>query len=195
MGKIFYIMGKSSSGKDSIYRELTSDLSLNLRRVTLYTTRPIREGETNGVEYHFVSEEDIYKLNLIEMRTYDTIQGKWCYATADDGNINDIDDYIIIGTLESYSNFLKYYGKERIVPIYIEVDSYTRLTRALNREKQQDKPDYEELCRRYLADEKDFAKENLEKLQIDTKFENGDFKKCVSEIKKYILKYQKDDNI
>lgn len=195
MGKIFYIMGKSSSGKDSIYKELVNDTQLGLQKVTLYTTRPIREGETDGVEYHFVTKDEMLKLKLIEMRTYNTIQGEWCYATADDERINDCNDYIIIGTLESYSKFVNYYGRERLVPIYIEVDSYTRLTRALNREKQQEVPDYDELCRRYLADEKDFAKEKIEELHIDVKFENIDFKKCVSDIKKYILKYQKDDNI
>ena len=48
MGKIFYIMGKSSSGKDSIYRQLEADQELGLRRLVIYTTRPIRDGEKNG---------------------------------------------------------------------------------------------------------------------------------------------------
>ena len=53
MGKIFYIMGKSASGKDTVYHRLCDDKSLGLHTVTLYTTRPRREGETDGVEYHF----------------------------------------------------------------------------------------------------------------------------------------------
>ena len=48
MGKIFYIMGKSSSGKDSIYRQLEKDQELGLKRLVIYTTRPIRDGEVNG---------------------------------------------------------------------------------------------------------------------------------------------------
>ena len=50
MGKIFYIMGKSSSGKDSIYRQLEGNQELGLKRLVIYTTRPIRDGEMNGRE-------------------------------------------------------------------------------------------------------------------------------------------------
>ena len=50
MGKIFYVMGKSASGKDTIYKELRERIP-ELKTVVLYTTRPIRAGETNGVEY------------------------------------------------------------------------------------------------------------------------------------------------
>lgn len=48
MGKIFYIMGKSSSGKDTIYSRLLEDSQLGLSRIVLYTTRPMREGEQEG---------------------------------------------------------------------------------------------------------------------------------------------------
>ena len=51
MGKIFYIMGKSSSGKDSIYRKLEADEELGLERLVIYTTRPVRDGEKEGREY------------------------------------------------------------------------------------------------------------------------------------------------
>ncbi len=50
MGKIFYVMGKSASGKDTIYKKLHSRMP-ELKTVTMYTTRPIRDGEHNGVEY------------------------------------------------------------------------------------------------------------------------------------------------
>ena len=53
MGKIFYVMGKSASGKDTIYKKLHSRMP-ELKTVTMYTTRPIRDGEHNGVEYFFV---------------------------------------------------------------------------------------------------------------------------------------------
>ena len=53
MGKIFYVMGKSASGKDTIYKRLREELS-DYKTVTMYTTRPIRDGETDGVEYYFV---------------------------------------------------------------------------------------------------------------------------------------------
>lgn len=50
MGKIFYVMGKSASGKDTIFKRLCNRLS-GYRTVKMYTTRPIRDGEHNGVEY------------------------------------------------------------------------------------------------------------------------------------------------
>ena len=56
MGKIFYIMGKSSSGKDTIYSRLLQDEAMQLKKIILYTTRPMREGEQDGREYHFVQK-------------------------------------------------------------------------------------------------------------------------------------------
>lgn len=43
MGKIFYIMGKSASGKDKIYSRLLANEQINLKKLILYTTRPIRQ--------------------------------------------------------------------------------------------------------------------------------------------------------
>ena len=57
MGKIFYILGKSSTGKDTIYKRILNDKSLGLESVVLYTTRPIRDGEIPDVTYHFVDED------------------------------------------------------------------------------------------------------------------------------------------
>lgn len=95
-------------------------------------------------------------------RTYDTVYGQWKYATIDDGQMNlDDSDYLIIGTLESYSKMKSYYGEEYLVPIYIEVEDGERLSRALQRERQQEQPKYDELCRRFLADQNDFSEENL----------------------------------
>ena len=54
MGHIFYVMGKSASGKDTIYKILRERLP-QIRTVVPYTTRPIRAGERDGVEYYFVT--------------------------------------------------------------------------------------------------------------------------------------------
>ncbi len=56
MGKIVYLMGKSSSGKDTIFKELMKEGTMDLRTIVPYTTRPIRAGEENGVEYFFTDE-------------------------------------------------------------------------------------------------------------------------------------------
>lgn len=57
MGKIVCLMGKSSSGKDTIYKKLLMQESVHLETIVPYTTRPIRAGEKEGVEYHFTDEE------------------------------------------------------------------------------------------------------------------------------------------
>lgn len=186
MGKIYYMMGKSSSGKDTLFKEVKKALPW-LRTITLYTTRPIREGERDGVEYFFVSEDTLNAYEkqgkVIEQRAYDTVHGIWRYATVDDGQINlDTSDYLVIGTLQSYEKMQKFYGPDKLVPIYIEVEDGERLARALAREREQEAPKYAELCRRFLADTKDFAQENLESLGIQKRFVNDNRTRCLEEI-------------
>jgi guanylate kinase len=194
MPEIVFIMGKSASGKDKIYQQLSDDSELNLKTITLYTTRPMRNGEINGREYYFVDDEKAESLEnenkIIELRSYQTIHGEWKYFTADDGQIilNGKNRYLIIGTLEAYDKFCKYFGKEHILPIYIEVDDGIRLSRALNREKEQKNPHYAEMCRRYLADTKDFSEENIKKSGITKRFQNnGLLEDCIKEIRRAII--------
>ena len=52
MGRIYCVMGKSASGKDSIYHEVMKQ-EPELLPIVPYTTRPIRQGEIEGREYHF----------------------------------------------------------------------------------------------------------------------------------------------
>lgn len=187
MAKIFFVLGKSCSGKDTIFKKLKEDRELNLNTVTGYTTRPMREGETNGVEYFFVNNEKLKALKnqgkVIECRDYNTVYGVWSYFTVDDGQINlEKGNYLYIGTLESYEQMVRYYGKEVVVPIYVEVETGERLTRAVNRERQQENPKYTELCRRFLADEEDFCEENIKKAGIKKRYENNSLERCIEEI-------------
>ena len=69
-----------------------------------------------------------------------------------------------------------------MVPVYIEVPDGIRLLRAVKREENQKKPNYREVCRRYLADEKDFSEENLERLGVTKRYQNTDMEICVEEI-------------
>ena len=62
MNKIFYIMGKSASGKDNIYRRLLEEKDLDLHELVLYTTRPKRQDEVDGREYFFVDDERFQQL-------------------------------------------------------------------------------------------------------------------------------------
>lgn len=161
MGKIVCLIGKSSSGKDTIYKMLLDQKEIPFQRIVPYTTRPIRSGEQNGAEYIFTDENGLKYLieqqKVVEQRAYHTIYGIWKYFTVDDGQVNfSSGNYLVIGTLESYEKLRKYYGEAFVLPIYIEVDDGLRLQRALDRERMQDKPKYSEMCRRFLADEGGF---------------------------------------
>ena len=194
MGKIFYLMGKSASGKDTIYKRLKEEAP-DLKTVALYTTRPIREGEKEGEEYFFVDRERFEELyrsgKVIEFRDYHTIHGLWTYFTVDAGQFHlEKENYLMIGTPESYEKMQKYFGEEVMIPLYIEVEDGERLARALSRERQQEKPKYAEMCRRFLTDSEDFAEEKLQKLGICTRYENLDIEVTVEEILRKIAKIQ-----
>ena len=186
MGKIYCMMGKSSSGKDTLYQKVLERLP-QIHRVVPYTTRPIRDGEQDGVEYHFVDDKQLAELEtdgkIVELRAYNTVHGIWKYFTVDDGQIDlEQGDYLLIGTLETYEKIREYYGAEHLVPIYIEVEDGERLARALERERRQAVPKYKEMCRRFLADEEDFCEENLKRLGIDKRYRNTDMETCLNEI-------------
>ena len=187
MGRIYYLLGKSATGKDTLYKEILKRRP-KLRTVTMYTTRPIREGETDGVEYFFTDREELARQlasgKVIESRTYQTIAGSWTYYTVDDGQFDVADDEscLMIGTLESYEKMCAYFEAGKMVPVYIEVPDGIRLLRAVKREENQKKPNYREVCRRYLADEKDFSEENLERLGITKRYQNTDMEMCLEEI-------------
>lgn len=189
MGRIFYIMGKSATGKDTVFKELLKRRP-ELTTVVPYTTRPIREGETDGVEYFFTSSEKLEQFKnsgkIVELRTYETVMGPWSYFTMDDGqfDIHGEGDCLMIGTLESYEKMCQYYGNGALVPVYIEVPDGIRLLRAVKREGKQKNPNYREVCRRYLADEDDFSEELLSRLRIGKRFSNTDLEACLEEILK-----------
>lgn len=185
MSKIFYFMGKSASGKDTIFKEIKKRMP-KLRTIVIYTTRPIREGEREGVEYHFVDEEKLREFEkdgkVIELRAYHTVHGIWKYFTVDDGQFDGDENFIAIGTPESYEKMVAYMGADSLIPIYIQVDDGERLLRAVERERKQKEPKYEELCRRFLADAQDFSEENLKRVGITHSYLNDNMENCVQEI-------------
>lgn len=191
MGKIFVLIGKSASGKDTVYAKLLADEKLNLKPYLLCTTRPMREGETEGVEYHFSNEEELaaYKADgrLIESRVYHTVYGDWYYFTVVNETLDLANnDYLYIGTLESYVQMKVYFGEEIVVPLYIEVEDGLRLERALGRERMRENPGYAEMCRRFLTDAEDFSEEKLSSCGINRRFDNEDADTCLLALKEEI---------
>lgn len=192
MGKIFCLMGKSSSGKDTIFKEINEDKDLDLKPIISYTTRPKRINETNGVEYFFIDKDELNKFEkenkVIEKRVYHTVHGDWFYGTINDGQIDlSKNNYLLITTLEAYDSLRNYFGDDKVYPFYIHIEDGIRLERALEREKRQDKPNYNEVCRRFLADNQDFSDENLSNLGINKFYINENLESCINNIKKDIL--------
>ncbi len=191
MGKIVYLMGKSSSGKDTIYKRLLEQNDIRLEKIVPYTTRPIRAEEQEGVEYHFTDEagyqELLQKGEVIEARIYHTCHGIWRYFTVVDSAVELSErSYLMIGTLEAYEQIRRFYGKDRVIPVMIELDDGIRLQRALDREKAQGHPRYEEMCRRFLADAEDFSAERMEAAEIVQTFHNDELEQCLEKIIDYL---------
>jgi len=197
MANLFYIMGKSSTGKDTIYKRIKQEI--DIKEYVLYTTRPMRDGEKEGVDYYYVSNEQMQNLKMqgkvIESRTYQTVKGPWTYATIADKQLEQRGDILTIGTLESYRMMREYFKTREdieLLPIYIKIDEQERRKRAIKREETQKEPNYAEVERRLNADNIDFSEENLELCGITQKetFENYDLDKCVKEILEYMGKYK-----
>ena len=189
MHYLFYMMGKSASGKDTLYKRLLTMLP-QLSPLVLHTTRPQRAGEQEGREYHFISEAQLAAMckadMFIEVRTYHTKHGDWTYCTAKESTDLSAGSFLGIGTLESYEKIRAYYGKEKVIPIYIEVEDGLRLQRALERERAQETPHYAEMCRRFLTDSQDFSEEKLAEAGIGRRFANLELDTCAAEIAGYI---------
>lgn len=192
MNYIYIIMGKSAVGKDSIYKEILSVSPLNLNPIILYTTRPKRNNEVDGREYHFVTLNELEvkrrEEQVVEERCFDTVFGRWYYFTSNDKINLSKGSYITINTLSGFNQIKNYFGEEKVIPIYIEIPSFERLLRAVKRETKQKNPNAEEVCRRFLADNEDFSEENLLNSGVTKKFRfiNDDLKSCIEKIVDFI---------
>ena len=186
-------MGKSCAGKDTIYKRLLMEKELDLKKIVPYTTRPIREGEREGVEYFYTDEDGFQRLKaqgrIIEDRAYHTCHGLWRYFTVDDEQMQDTArSCLMIGTLEAYRRLQDYFGVDRLLPVMVELEDGLRLQRALSRELAQEHPKYAEMCRRFLADSEDFSEERIAQAGIARRFVNDDLERCLDEIRDYIRK-------
>ena len=165
--KIIALYGKSSSGKDTMQKFLLKTIK-NSHGIISCTTRPPRDYEKNGKDYYFLSNEEFGAKVLNGSMLEATSFRDWMYGTAFEALK---EDKINIGVfnIEGIECLLQD-NRLQILPIQIVASDKNRLMRSLNREKN---PDCAEICRRYLADEKDFSKINFFSLVYDN---NGD--KC-----------------
>ena len=195
---IVSLIGCSSSGKDAVLKEMLKQNPRTLKGLVSHTTRPMRKGETEGKEYHFISKKEFEdKLGageFVEYRTYNVEGGDtWYYGLHDSTiKINSDDIYVGIFDVNGYWSLVEEYGEENVLPIYVDCDVVTRLERALSREGIAPGTEkYREVLRRLYADSEEIEQYMDE---FNTVFYNGDcseedFKDKVDCLVNSIVKY------
>ena len=150
--KIIALFGESGAGKDTIQNWLTEYFPDEAHKIVSCTTRPPRDYEKNGVDYHFIDTEffaqKVLDGSMLEATTFNS----WGYGTPIDSLEKD---KINIGVFNIAGiECLLEDPRLEVMTIWVKTSPVTRLTRALDRESE---PDCEEICRRFLADVKDFS--------------------------------------
>ena len=192
---IFMLIGKSSCGKDTIYKELLKQFDVD--PIVVHTTRSMRVNEIDGVTYHFDTydryKEYVDSNEMVASSKY-TLYDKsgnpydaYYYTVKDDLLIGE-KPKIVIGNPNLYSQYISFLGLGIVYPIIIEVDDGVKLERALKREREQIKPNYLEMCRRFIRDSEDYSPENFKMIGLDRfpSFENDNLHKCIDRVSIYI---------
>lgn len=171
------LIGKAGSGKDTILKDVVRAYELPMNIIVSYTTRPMREGEVEGREYHFISKDEFEQM-IKNNQMFEYVQfNSWWYGTG----INCLDENKInIGIFNpSGIRTLINFPEIDLQIYYIHVSDKERLLRQLNREEF---PDIKEIIRRYSADEEDFKNINFNNMQILFNETERDRLKCCDTI-------------
>jgi guanylate kinase len=157
--EIVVLTGLSASGKDTLCQLLKEKYGYWF--VISHTTRPMRPCESECNPYRFVSKEEFDTIPMIETRSYETlvdnVKDTWYYGVSK-GEILDNRKYVVVLDVEGTIEFIQYFG-DRVIPIYIYVDSEIRKQRSINRGGHNNS----EWDRREVDDLKTFTKENINK--------------------------------
>lgn len=149
--KIIALFGESASGKDTIQKLLTEEYPLTFNPIISCTTRPKRDNEEEGVDYYYLTNEQFAENVLNGKMLEATSFNDWFYGT----RLQELNkDKINVGVfnIEGIECLLQD-NRLEVYPVYIYAADKIRLLRSLSREKN---PNCHEICRRFLADEKDF---------------------------------------
>lgn len=182
MGLVILI-GESGSGKDAVLNALVNEYGFE--RIVTATTRPVRDGEVNGVDYFFMSKEDfengIKNNEFIEHRKYSTLVGGnkdiWYYGSPKQ-ELSPNKDYVIILDVQGARDYTTYYGEKNCTVIQLQVSDEIREQRAMQRGSF-DKTEWD----RRLADDKIKFSEDQTADIIDGIVNNeGDFNETYCEV-------------
>ena len=147
--RVIALFGQSASGKDTLAKILAKQD--NISEIVSCTTRPMRDYEREGVDYHFLTNEQFAEKVLDGSMLEATSFRNWFYGTPIDSLK---EDKINVGVfnIQGIECLLKD-DRLEVYPVYIACEDKLRLQRSLNRESN---PDCEEICRRFLTDKQDF---------------------------------------
>lgn len=149
--KVIAIMGKAGSGKDTIMRSVLAELPTHLHKIINCTTRPMREGELDGVNYFFLSDND-FATKVLQNEMIEYSQHRWWYGTML-SSLNPMAINIGVFNPTAVKELLAH-PQIDVTVFSLEVNDKIRLLRQLQREEN---PDVAEIVRRFGTDEEDFV--------------------------------------
>lgn len=170
------LLGKSASGKSTIEKALEKK---GFKRIISVTTRPMRQGEVDGIDYEYISKEELHELLSNNQLAEHTIYNAWGYGIK---KSEFETDEICVCVIEphGYRQIKAQFG-DRVVGILLEVDDKERLIRSLTREP---RPDVNEIVRRFISDKKLFR--DLEE-EVDCVIHNWNCEETVRQVMKTIV--------
>lgn len=142
--KRIILVGKGGSGKDYARKKLES---FGLKYCASHTSRPPRDGEIDGIDYHFISyDEAIEKINEGNFFYESVVFNGWIYGTS---NFEFDKSDLFIMTPKGISKLIDLDRKESAI-FFLDIDEKTR------RKRLSERRDADTVERRIQADEKDF---------------------------------------
>lgn len=156
MKKIIVLLGASATGKDTVAKHISE--KYNMPMAISYTTRPMRSNETQGVEYYFISDDEMHEKfkngEVIEHTSYYIQSEDVSYTYANVVEEFEKGDYVLtILNPHGLYQFNKSQYKDNLVSIMLNCDDRVRLVRSLNRDEN---VNVNEVLDRFRRDELDF---------------------------------------
>ena len=190
--KIFALLGYMGVGKDTILKQVLKDMD-DVKPIISTTTRPMRKGETEGVEYYFIDDTEFFRrgTDFVEQRIYHTKvkengvekDATWRYGI--ERMELEKDDYlIVIVDSVGYKELKNYVGNNKIVPIFISAPQEELKARALAR------GDLEaEVDRRLKDDYERFMDFRVRTVYHEVKNGEGRLEEAIKEVEGIITKH------
>ena len=190
--KIFALLGYMGVGKDTILKQVLKDMD-DVKPIISTTTRPMRKGEIEGVEYYFIDDTEFFRrgTDFVEQRIYHTKvkengvekDATWRYGI-ERAELEKDDYLIVIVDSVGYKELKNYVGNNKIVPIFISAPQEELKARALAR------GDLEaEVDRRLKDDYERFMDFRVRTVYHEVKNTNGRLEEAIKEVEGIITKH------